>query len=72
MIKPASSVVCPHCKREINLNKDGRGQLQTNDLLTLRVKTPIYINAEKTAQVSLDLSVCSQCNTIIGITRKAM
>ncbi|MHA2289120.1 MAG: hypothetical protein ACXABG_10070 [Promethearchaeota archaeon] len=71
-IEPAGTVVCPACKSELKLEKDTRGILKTNDLNTMRVKTPIYINPQKTAEVSLDLSVCSQCNTIIGITRKAM
>ena len=72
MIKPASSMVCPNCKSEMHIEKDGRGLLSTKDLLTMRIKTPIYIHSQKTAQVSLDVSVCSHCNTIIGITRKAM
>ena len=72
MIKPASSMVCPNCKSEMHIEKDGRGLLRTKDLLTMRIKSPIYIHSQKTAEVSLDVSVCSQCNTIIGITRKAM
>jgi len=72
MIKLPSSIVCPICKREINLERDRKGVLRTSDLLTMRIKTPIYVQPGKIAEVSLDMSVCSQCNTIIGITRKAM
>jgi len=72
MFKTPSSIVCPICKREINLERDRKGLLRTNDILTMRIKTPTYINAETTTEVSIDVSVCSQCNTIIGITRKTM
>ncbi|MBY9016431.1 MAG: hypothetical protein KGD68_12120 [Candidatus Lokiarchaeota archaeon] len=72
MFTPPSSIVCPFCKREINLERDRKGLLRTNDILTMRIKTPTYINAEKTTEVSVDMSVCSQCNTIIGITRKTI
>jgi len=72
MFKPPSSIVCPICKSEMNLERDGKGLLRTNDLLTMRIKTPTYIHSKKTAEVSIDVSVCSQCNTIIGITRKTM
>ena len=72
MFKPASSMVCTNCKSEMHIEKDGRGFLKTSNLLTMRIKSPIYINALKTAEVSLDVSVCSQCNTIIGITRKGI
>ena len=72
MFKLPSSINCPVCKNEINLDRDGRGILKTKDLITLRIKTPIFVHSGKTGEVSLDMSVCSQCNTIIGITRKAM
>lgn len=72
MFKLPSSIICPICKKEINLDRDERGILKTNDIVTLRIKTPIFVHSSKTGEVSLDMSVCSQCNTIIGITRKAM
>ena len=72
MFKPASSMVCPNCKSEMQIEKDGKGLLSTKNLLTMRIKSPIYIHSQKTAEVSIDVSVCSQCNTIIGITRKGI
>ncbi|MFX0077572.1 MAG: hypothetical protein ACFE96_19170 [Candidatus Hermodarchaeota archaeon] len=72
MFELPSSIVCPICKREIRLGRDGKGILTTDDIVTMRIKTPIFVYTGKTAEISLDMSVCNQCNTIIGITRKAM
>lgn len=72
MLKLPTSIVCPFCKGEIHLEGDAKGMLRTNELLSMRIRTPIYIHAGKTAEVSLDMSVCTKCNTIVGITRKAM
>ncbi|MFX1478802.1 MAG: hypothetical protein ACFFCI_11790 [Promethearchaeota archaeon] len=72
MIKLPSSIVCPNCKSEIKLASDGKGMLSSDDLLTMRIKSPFYVHAQKITEVSLDVSVCSQCNTIIGINRKSM
>ena len=72
MFKLPSSIVCPICKSEIKLEGDAKGMLRSDDLLTMRVKSPFYVHAQKITEVSLDVSVCSQCNTIIGINRKSM
>ena len=72
MVKFPSSKVCPMCKSEIKLEPDFKGLLKTDDILTMRVRTPFYVHAEKVTEVSLHVSVCSQCNTIIGINRKSM
>jgi len=72
MVKFPSSIVCPMCKSEINLETDYKGLLRTDDILTMRIRTPFYVHSEKITEVSLHVSVCSQCNTIIGINRKSM
>ena len=72
MFKLPSSILCPMCKKEISLERDEKGLLITRDLITMRIKTPIFVHSAKTGEVSLDMSVCSHCNTIIGITRKSM
>jgi hypothetical protein len=72
MFKLPSAILCPMCKKEINLEGDEKGLLKAHDLITMRVKTPIFVHSAKTGEVSLDMSVCSHCKTIIGITRKAM
>ena len=72
MMKLPSSIVCPHCKSEIKLASDGKGMLSTDNLLTMRIKSPFYVHAQKSTEISLEVSVCSQCNTIIGINRKSM
>ncbi len=38
----------------------------------MRVVTPIYVLPGKLMETSLDVSVCSQCNVIIGLSRKKM
>jgi len=72
MVKFPSSIVCPMCKSEIKLETDFKGLLRTEDILTMRVRTPFLVSSTKLAEVSLHVSVCSQCNTIIGINRKSM
>ena len=72
MVKFPTTIVCPMCKSEIKLEIDVKGLLTTDDILTMRIRTPFLVNSTKLAEVSLHVSVCSQCNTIIGITRKTM
>ena len=72
MFKLPSAILCPVCKKEITLEGDERGLLKTQDLITMRIKTPIFVHSAKTGEISIDMSVCSHCNTIIGITRKTM
>ena len=72
MFKLPSSILCPMCKKEISLERDEKGLLITRDLITMRIKTPIFVHSAKTGEVSLDMSVCSHCNAIIGVTRKTM
>ena len=72
MVKFPSTIICPMCRSEINLKPDFKGLLTTDDILTMRVRTPFYVHSQKVAEVSLHVSVCSQCNTIIGINRKSM
>lgn len=72
MVKFPSTILCPNCRSEINLQPDFKGLLTTNDILTMRVRTPFYVHAQKVAEVSLHVSVCPQCNTILGINRKSM
>lgn len=72
MVKFPTTIVCPMCKSEIKLEIDAKGLLRTDDILTMRVRTPFLVSSAKLAEVSLHVSVCSQCNTIIGINRKSM
>ncbi len=72
MVKFPTTIVCPMCKSEIKLETDLKGLLRTEDILTMRVRTPFLVSSTKLAEVSLHVSVCSQCNTIIGINRKSM
>ncbi len=65
-----SFIICPNCNKEIRLESDREGLLMTDDLLTLRIRTPLYVNPRKKTQARLDISVCSQCNTIVGLGRK--
>jgi len=72
MSKFPNSVICPNCKSELSLDKDGIGALRTDKIITMRVKSPLYVHMGKTAEIPLDVSVCSKCNTIIGINRKGI
>ncbi|MFX1281748.1 MAG: hypothetical protein ACFFA3_20535 [Promethearchaeota archaeon] len=63
-------IICPSCKKEIRIEMDEKGMLKTDDLLTMRIRTPLYVLPEKTTDVRLDISICSQCRTIIGLGRK--
>jgi len=72
MVKFPSSIVCPMCKSEIHLETDEKGLLRTDDLLTMRIRTPFFVHSAKVVEVSLHVSLCSHCNTIIGINRKGM
>ena len=60
------------CKSEIHLETDEKGLLRTDDLLTMRIRTPFFVHSAKVVEVSLHVSLCSHCNTIIGINRKGM
>ena len=64
------SIICPSCKREIRIDRDENGMLKTDELLTMRIKTPLYVLPDKITEVRLDISICSQCRTIIGLGRK--
>ena len=72
MVKFPSSIVCPMCKSEIHLEQDVKGFLRTDDILTMRIRTPFYVHSEKVVEASLNMSLCSHCNTIIGINKKSM
>jgi hypothetical protein len=65
-----SSIICPSCNKEIRLESDREGLLRTDDLLTMRIRTPLYVNTRKITEARLDISICSQCRTIIGLGRK--
>jgi hypothetical protein len=65
-----SSIICPSCKKEIRIERDEKGLLRTDELLTLRIRTPLYVLPGKKTEARLDISICSQCRTIVGLGRK--
>ncbi|MFX1321768.1 MAG: hypothetical protein ACFFAQ_08990, partial [Promethearchaeota archaeon] len=58
------------CKTEIRIDRDGKGMLMTDEILTMRIRTPLYTVPGKITEVRLDISICSQCRTIVGLGRK--
>ena len=70
LTKFPSFIICPSCNKRIRIESNKEGLLKTDELLTLRLRTPLYVLPGKKNKARLDVSVCSQCNTIVGIGRK--
>ncbi|MFX0043371.1 MAG: hypothetical protein ACFE8L_10700 [Candidatus Hodarchaeota archaeon] len=44
--------------------------LITDELLTMRIRTPLYTVPGKMTEARVDITICSQCSTIVGLGRK--
>jgi len=65
-VKIPSKLICPSCKNEIKLLRDGSGRIKSDDILTMRLITPVYIKPGVVKETKIEVHVCNQCHTILG------
>ncbi len=65
--EPPEYIVCPKCETKMYIDYTRKRDPRIDGIYNITVRSPGYVGAGKTAGTYVEVNICNNCKTILGI-----